>query len=70
MQSFLMSDDRLNQVFRTVKLSDYGARNTIEQMDVDLKNFKRDRDKLEYVDYFNHFLKKKKSATIKIFICR
>jgi len=30
-------DDRLNQIFRTVKLSDYGARNTIEQMDLDLK---------------------------------
>ena len=48
-------DDRLHKIFRTVKLNDYGARNTIEQMDLDLKNFKRDREKLEYVDYFNHF---------------
>ena len=59
------NDDRLNQIFRTVKLSDYGARNTIEQMDLDLKNFKRDRDKLEYVDYFNHFLKKKNPPPLK-----
>ena len=58
-------DDRLNQIFRTVKLSDYGARNTIEQMDIDLKNFKRDRDKLEYVDYFNHFLHKKNPPPLK-----
>ena len=59
MQSILMMT--INKIFRetTVKLSDYGARNTIEQMDLDLKNFKRDRDKLEYVDYFNHFLNEK-----------
>ena len=39
-------DDRLQKVFREVKLSDYGARNTIMQMDKDLTNFKRDRHKL------------------------
>ena len=58
-------EDRLQKIFREVKLSDYGARNTIEQMDVDLKNFKRDRDKLEYVDYFNHFLKRKNPPPLK-----
>ena len=31
----------------------------IEQMDLDLKKFKEDRDKFEYVDYFIQFLKKK-----------
>jgi len=62
---FPNDDDRLNQIFRTVKLSDYGARNTIEQMDLDLKNFKRDRDKLEYVDYFNHFLQRKNPPPLK-----
>ena len=49
-------EDRLQKIFREVKLSDYGARNTIMQMDKDLTNFKRDRHKLEYVDYFNSFL--------------
>ena len=49
-------EDRLQKIFREVKLSDYGARNTIMQMDKDLTNFKRDRHKLEYVDYFNNFL--------------
>ena len=42
-------DDRLQKIFREVKLSDYGARRTIEQMDVDLVNYKKDRHKLEYV---------------------
>jgi len=58
-------DDRLMKIFRTVKLNDYGARNTIEQMDLDLKNFKRDRDKLEYVDYFNHFLQRRNPPKLK-----
>ena len=34
--------DRLQKVFREVKLPDYGARSTIMQMDKDLTNFKRD----------------------------
>ena len=49
-------EDRLPRIFKEVKLSDYGARSTILQMDKDLKNFKKDRHKLEYVDYFNNFL--------------
>ena len=65
---FPNDDDRLRKIFRTVKLNDFGARNTIQQMDKDLRKYKEHRDKLEYVDYFNHFLKKK-STTIKIFIC-
>ena len=69
MQSFLMMKIDLHKIFRTVKLNDYGARNTIEQMDLDLKNFKRDRDKLEYVDYFNHFLERRNPPKAKIFIC-
>ena len=58
-------EDRLNKIFRTVKLNDYGARNTIEQMDLDLKNFKRDREKLEYVDYFNNFLERRNPPKLK-----
>jgi superfamily I DNA/RNA helicase len=58
-------EDRLRRVFQTVKLNDYGARNTIEQMDLDLKNFKRDRQKLEYVDYFNRFLEKRNPPQLK-----
>ena len=58
-------DDRLHKIFRTVKLNDYGARNTIEQMDLDLKNFKHDREKLEYVDYFNHFLERRNPPKLK-----
>jgi superfamily I DNA/RNA helicase len=37
----------------------------LEQMDLDLKNFKRDRDKLEYVDYFNHFLERRNPPKLK-----
>ena len=58
-------NDRLQKVFREVKLSDYGARNTILQMDKDLTNFKRDRHKLEYVDYFNSFLETKNPPILK-----
>ncbi len=58
-------DDRLQKVFREVKLPDYGARNTIMQMDKDLTNFKRDRHKLEYVDYFNSFLEMKNPPPLK-----
>ena len=57
--------DRLQKIFREVKLSDYGARNTIMQMDRDLSNFKRDRHKLEYVDYFNNFLECKNPPYLK-----
>ena len=57
--------DRLQKIFREVKLSDYGARNTIMQMDRDLSNFKRDRHKLEYVDYFNSFLECKNPPKLK-----
>jgi len=57
--------DRLQKIFREVKLSDYGARNTIMQMDRDLSNFKRDRHKLEYVDYFNNFLECKNPPNLK-----
>ena len=58
-------EDRLQKIFREVKLSDYGARNTIMQMDKDLTNFKRDRHKLEYVDYFNSFLEMKNPPHLK-----
>ena len=58
-------EDRLQKIFREVKLSDYGARNTILQMDKDLTNFKRDRHKLEYVDYFNDFLESKNPPELK-----
>ena len=57
--------DRLQKVFREVKLPDYGARSTIMQMDKDLTNFKRDRHKLEYVDYFNSFLEMKNPPSLK-----
>jgi len=58
-------DDRLQKIFREVKLPDYGARSTIMQMDKDLTNFKRDRHKLEYVDYFNSFLEMKNPPPLK-----
>jgi len=58
-------DDRLQKIFREVKLPDYGARSTIMQMDKDLTNFKRDRHKLEYVDYFNSFLEMKNPPSLK-----
>ena len=35
------------------------------QMDKDLTNFKRDRHKLEYVDYFNSFLEMKNPPNLK-----
>jgi superfamily I DNA/RNA helicase len=57
--------DRLQKIFREVKLPDFGARNTIMQMDRDLSNFKRDRHKLEYVDYFNNFLECKNPPKLK-----
>jgi superfamily I DNA/RNA helicase len=57
--------DRLPRIFKEVKLSDYGARSTILQMDKDLTNFKRDRHKLEYVDYFNSFLEMKNPPALK-----
>ena len=57
--------DRLQKIFREVKLPDYGARSTIMQMDKDLTNFKRDRHKLEYVDYFNSFLEIKNPPPLK-----
>ena len=58
-------EERLSRIFKEVKLSDYGARNTILQMDKDLTNFKRDRHKLEYVDYFNTFLETKNPPPLK-----
>jgi len=62
---FPNDDDRLRKIFRTVKLNDFGARNTIQQMDLDLKKYKEHRDKLEYVDYFNHFLKRRNPPPLK-----
>ena len=47
--------DRIEKIFKEVKLFDYGAKSTILQMYKDLTNYKRDRHKLEYVDYFNSF---------------
>ena len=58
-------EDRLSKIFKEVKLSDYGARSTILQMDKDLSNFKKDRHKLEYVDYFNSFLQCKNPPALK-----
>jgi superfamily I DNA/RNA helicase len=63
-------EDRLAKVFRETTLNNYGARNMIEQMDLDLRKFKEDRDKYEYVDYFVNFIKHKKCTTIKVFIYR
>ena len=57
--------DRLYKVFRDNTLNNYGARKLIEQMDVDLKKFKEDRDKHEYVDYFVNFLKKQNPPPLK-----
>ena len=45
-------EDRIGKIFRDTKLNNYGARNAIEQMNLDLRKFKEDRDKFEYVDYF------------------
>jgi superfamily I DNA/RNA helicase len=58
-------DDRLPKVFRETTLNNYGARNMIEQMDVDLRKFKEDRDKYEYVDYFVNFIKRKSAPQLK-----
>ena len=58
-------DDRLIKVFRDTTLNNYGARNMIEQMDLDLRKFKEDRDKFEYVDYFIQFLKKRNPPRLK-----
>ena len=49
-------------------LNDFGARNTIQQMDLDLRKYKEHRDKLEYVDYFNHFLKRKTQPLKYLFV--
>ena len=57
--------DRIEKIFREVKLFDYGAKSTILQMDKDLTNYKRDRHKLEYVDYFNSFLECKNPPPLK-----
>jgi DNA helicase-2/ATP-dependent DNA helicase PcrA len=58
-------DDRLYKIFRETTLNNYGARNMIEQMDLDLRKFKEDRDKYEYVDYFIQFLKKRNAPKLK-----
>ena len=58
-------EDRLHKVFRETTLNNYGARNMIEQMDLDLRKFKEDRDKYEYVDYFVNFIKHKNAPQLK-----
>ena len=58
-------EDRLQKVFRYTTLNNYGARNLIEQMDLDLCKFKEDRSKYEYVDYFTQFLKRKNPPKLK-----
>ena len=58
-------EDRLAKIFRETTLNNYGARNMIEQMDLDLRKFKEDRDKFEYVDYFIQFLKKRNPPRLK-----
>ena len=58
-------EDRIGKIFRDTKLNNYGARNAIEQMNLDLRKFKEDRDKFEYVDYFIQFLKKKNPPKLK-----
>ncbi len=58
-------DDRLHKVFRETTLNNYGARNMIEQMDLDLRKFKEVRDKYEYVDYFVNFIKNKNAPQLK-----
>ncbi len=57
--------DRLPKIFRETTLNNYGARNMIEQMDLDLRKFKEDRDKYEYVDYFVNFIKNKNAPQLK-----
>ena len=58
-------EDRLAKIFRETTLNNYGARNMIEQMDLDLRKFKEDRDKYEYVDYFINFIKNKNAPQLK-----
>ena len=62
---FPNEEDRLAKIFRETTLNNYGARNMIEQMDLDLCKFKKDRDKYEYVDYFTQFLKRKNPPKLK-----
>ena len=62
---FPNDEDRLYKVFRETALNNYGARETIEQMDLDLRKFKEDRDKYEYVDYFVNFIKKRNAPKLK-----
>tara|TARA_R110000772_G_scaffold79194_2_gene169531 strand:+ start:2015 stop:3646 length:1632 start_codon:yes stop_codon:yes gene_type:complete len=59
------AEDRLPKIFRETTLNNYGARNMIEQMDLDLRKFKEDRDKYEYVDYFVNFIKNKSAPKLK-----
>ena len=58
-------EDRLAKIFRETTLNNYGARNMIEQMDLDLRKFKEDRDKYEYVDYFINFIKNRNAPQLK-----
>ena len=58
-------ENRLDLVFRETKLNNYGARKMIEQMEIDLRKFKQDRGKFEYVDYFTEFLKKSNPPQLK-----
>tara|TARA_R110000803_G_scaffold104_2_gene275 strand:+ start:541 stop:2178 length:1638 start_codon:yes stop_codon:yes gene_type:complete len=58
-------ENRLDKVFRDTKLNSYGARKMIQQMEIDLKKFKTDRNKHEYVDYFTEFLKKENPPQLK-----
>jgi len=58
-------EDRLAKIFRETTLNNYGARNMIEQMDLDLRKFKEDRDKYEYVDYFINFIKNRNPPQLK-----
>ena len=58
-------ENRLDLVFRETKLNNYGARKMIEQMEMDLRKFKQDRGKFEYVDYFTEFLKKNNPPQLK-----
>jgi superfamily I DNA/RNA helicase len=62
---FPNDEDRLYKVFREKTLNNYGARQMIEQMDLDLRKFKEDRDKYEYVDYFVNFIKKRNAPKLK-----
>ena len=58
-------EDRLDKVFRHVKINDYGARDKIKQMALDLSNYKKDKDKYEYVDYFIRFLEEQNPPQLK-----